>query len=538
MGFSESVKREALIAAGRHCCLCHRYKGVKVEVHHIVPEAQGGSNDEDNAIALCFDCHADAGHYDVKHPRGNRVRPEELRIARDRWHSKVESGEVETRELDEHNIACRYVVATDFTTATEVAEGSLNHFPFRPAYLCATRFSEFFQSIVRTNRSRYRTRSISGSRYQDSDSYATMFPDAEAVDGRDRHFPYYRLVRDPSEQEIMQAADGRDPVLLRMCESGLNVSQMANVTVYWNPCGDSESVLEEYRLPEIWPIFLVVTNLSGKPVRLDEVYGHEIGEEERIVPFDSCSKSDRSLKLPSAQITKGENVVVPIGNIVVPARHGTGEIRASWSEDVSFGESIPVVHTMNWNRAAENICVWDRMFLAQGLRYSVPDGSSTTDIHALDFSNLYMIDRNYAMGSCPHLFWQMDDGSVQYGGEILARADGRSGRDTAVVPAGSSTCIIAELEEERTVLRTVKLDEAILVEDKVLCQGDTVVLEVRSGSVIQFCGWYEPCEEAQTIRPLCEWASARNRIVAQGREQLESLAKSDGVGRTAPQSKS
>lgn len=60
MPFSKEIREDALVASARHCCVCHRSKGVKVEVHHIVPTSQGGTDDFDNAVVLCFDCHADA----------------------------------------------------------------------------------------------------------------------------------------------------------------------------------------------------------------------------------------------------------------------------------------------------------------------------------------------------------------------------------------------------------------------------------------------------------------------------------------------
>lgn len=91
MTFSKSVREQALIESARHCCVCHRYKGVKIEVHHIVPLDSGGDDSPDNAIALCFDCHADAGHYNPKHPRGSKFSPDELLEARETWHRTVRS---------------------------------------------------------------------------------------------------------------------------------------------------------------------------------------------------------------------------------------------------------------------------------------------------------------------------------------------------------------------------------------------------------------------------------------------------------------
>jgi hypothetical protein len=85
MPFSRPVREEALVRSGRRCCVCHRWLGVKVEVHHIKQEADGGANTIENAIVLCFDCHADAGHYNPRHPRGTKYTPQELRKHRDSW---------------------------------------------------------------------------------------------------------------------------------------------------------------------------------------------------------------------------------------------------------------------------------------------------------------------------------------------------------------------------------------------------------------------------------------------------------------------
>lgn len=70
MGFSKKIKEEVLIASGRHCCICHKFCGTKIEIHHIKQESESGEDTFENAIALCFDCHADMRSYDFKHPKG------------------------------------------------------------------------------------------------------------------------------------------------------------------------------------------------------------------------------------------------------------------------------------------------------------------------------------------------------------------------------------------------------------------------------------------------------------------------------------
>jgi hypothetical protein len=55
VGFSKKDADELLVKVGRRCCICHKLH--RVQLHHIVPQAEGGSDDIDNAIALCPECH-------------------------------------------------------------------------------------------------------------------------------------------------------------------------------------------------------------------------------------------------------------------------------------------------------------------------------------------------------------------------------------------------------------------------------------------------------------------------------------------------
>jgi len=85
MPFSDSIKEEALVKSRRCCCLCNDFAGVYVNVHHIVPEGEGGPNTLENAIVLCLKCHGEVGHYNNAHPIGNKYSKDELKKQRDIW---------------------------------------------------------------------------------------------------------------------------------------------------------------------------------------------------------------------------------------------------------------------------------------------------------------------------------------------------------------------------------------------------------------------------------------------------------------------
>ena len=81
--FSEKTRTKVLLWSDRHCCICKKSCGMNIEVHHIIPIEKEGTSDIDNAIPLCFECHAFVEHYNAKHPRGNKFKKRELKARRE-----------------------------------------------------------------------------------------------------------------------------------------------------------------------------------------------------------------------------------------------------------------------------------------------------------------------------------------------------------------------------------------------------------------------------------------------------------------------
>jgi len=83
MPFSQEVRTRTLLWCDRHCCLCKKACGVNIEVHHLIPQSKGGSDEIDNAIPLCFECHSEVERYNSDHPIGTKYKVEELKIRRE-----------------------------------------------------------------------------------------------------------------------------------------------------------------------------------------------------------------------------------------------------------------------------------------------------------------------------------------------------------------------------------------------------------------------------------------------------------------------
>ncbi|NJB84194.1 HNH endonuclease [Wenyingzhuangia aestuarii] len=93
MGFRGKVVEDALISCGRHCSLCHKFCGTKMELHHIKQRKDGGEDSFENCIPLCFDCHADVMQYNPDHPKGKKYTLSELKRHRDNWYDKIKNSQ-------------------------------------------------------------------------------------------------------------------------------------------------------------------------------------------------------------------------------------------------------------------------------------------------------------------------------------------------------------------------------------------------------------------------------------------------------------
>jgi hypothetical protein len=79
MAFTEALKLTVKRKAHFSCCLCHT---LGVEIHHIVPQAEGGSDTEENAAPLCPSCHETYG--------ANPQKRKFIREAREFWYELCE----------------------------------------------------------------------------------------------------------------------------------------------------------------------------------------------------------------------------------------------------------------------------------------------------------------------------------------------------------------------------------------------------------------------------------------------------------------
>ena len=104
MPFSEALKASVRKRAMGRCCVCQE---PFVDVHHIVPQAEGGADTDENAAPLCPNCHRRYGD--------NARQRTAIREFRDNWYEWVATAPLQVRFIIEQvDRGTRLVTFDDF----------------------------------------------------------------------------------------------------------------------------------------------------------------------------------------------------------------------------------------------------------------------------------------------------------------------------------------------------------------------------------------------------------------------------------------
>lgn len=215
------------MAAARHCCVCHRYKGLNIEVHHIEQESKCGDNSFENAIGLCFDCHADAGHYNTEHPRGTKVSASELRQARDEWYRIVATTSLSSLD-GRDSIYCRYLLCKSFNAIREIAHRDLQNLPVTNPRLVINSVYEFFAALAKRHPHDHRPDCVCGDDFATETEYSRTHPGVEIVNRSSLNdYPYFEARRTPSTGELRRRVGRSDCVTGLLLGAGVEAPEIS-----------------------------------------------------------------------------------------------------------------------------------------------------------------------------------------------------------------------------------------------------------------------------------------------------------------------
>lgn len=484
MSFSREIREQALVAAARHCCVCHRYKGVKIEVHHIQPKAAGGDDSLENAISLCFDCHADAGHYNAMHPRGTRLSQTELRLQRDAWHTIVQTNHIELAGKD--ILYCRYLVCNDLYIAHELLKGDLSKCPAPNAFLWANNISTFQNDLIGNYPCASRNSVSWGEGFQSPESFFRKHPEAighgDAPDKLD-----YSATRAPTSEDLNRISD---PLTKSLANSGVPLHELITVRAYWEMC--SEKIFQEvYSLRSSWVVLLSIENISGEHVRLATLEATSAIDPKYRTADTSNTSIEARNELPHIQISPNQTILIPVATVLPPftAKPESSFIHNSIS--LGAGGTQTLIHEQYDMNACRHFNLIGPNINPTSVRVEIKGNLLRQNIHQLDFKNIYLINRSWACGTCPHMFFANSlKNTITYAGELFTKAPNQNTITTLEVPQTTDFLIIAELEDEDTHITDLTADGISVINNIVLCKNQYLALPVSSGQVLKISGYY------------------------------------------------
>ncbi len=338
-GFPKAIREKVLVDAARHCCVCHRYKAVGVEVHHIVPRSENGEDSEDNAIALCFDCHSAAGHYNASHPKGTKFSREELRLHKAAWAKIVAAGPIHpSPSVEELSVVCRHVATCDHLAIEHVLAldrprlpfgqfGLLNGFP------SLDHMREYFAQQPLLHGPLLH-RSFAGvangwnsERWKTAADLLAAHPEFGGAEVRP-------LRREDTELLRLQ------PIWERAVAEGAEPADIGRVFAAGGPgCGDDSWYQEAlFRVPH--GVFMQIQNLNTAPIRLTALWGAWSGRKDRV-DFRQLEIGDTVAN--AGRIALPEIAIAPMESVLVPEGVFYGPLEDAWFESAGsrdYGGSI------------------------------------------------------------------------------------------------------------------------------------------------------------------------------------------------------
>lgn len=524
-GFSQAIREQVLVQAARHCSVCQRYKAVGIEVHHIVPRAEGGEDTEDNAIALCFDCHMAAGHYNPKHPKGTKFSPNELRGHKEQWRRIVASGAISSAESSEELlVTCRHVITSDQSALQNVLQLEKTNLPFGdferldlgpPIQHIRDCFAQ--GSLFRGYMGR---RSYTGCLVaDDSASYesASKFHDAHPEFGGREERPLRN-----DDLELLK----RQPIWQRALAEGIDATQIGRVFAIHGPdCGgDSWHQEAVFRVPHA--VFLQIRNDGVRPVRLQAVRAFRTGSKDRIdfrplVTVDGGPDHQR-IEIPPATILPGHSLLVPEGVFYGPLEDSWFESSNSeqYSGDIEAASELKVQYFIFDPEQQGPFHVTGPWVHIESLDMQLESGPRLIQVHGFDPRKPFVsVDTVWLAGSCPHVFVRTLSGSWRYAGEIFASASSAESPSciTCLIPENISVVRIAELEYETTTLQWIRIDGHSVAETVVLERGDWIEMAVQAGQVLSIRGFYSSLGERIPER---QSNMQKHRLLTKGLREL------------------
>jgi len=456
-----------------------------MEVHHIVQKADGGANDLDNAIVLCFDCHCSAGHYNSRHPRGTKFRPSELRKHRDTWHKAVEEAGIKPLDTEEFSeYYARHLICLDPEAARDLLQAQKERIPFRYDFLMENDVLRFMTEVLGDDLpfSSARTSNFEGNYWGDG-TYDTL------EEFHHQHPEFKNQNHRPLTSEDF-SEDGLVPskMFRKLVDEGFAPSNLGEACVEGPGCGGIEYYVSVRR-----PLFVFaeLRNTSDQPIRLSGLILRKSEKEPFFQEFKNWDDGEiTTLEYGNLELAPGE--VLLISECILLGSKDHDPVETDHYESLDLGGPQAQIIGFHNSTNDDDFYWFGPTLKLEGFDLEVGRDLKSVSIHRFNPSKCYVYYRAWMCGSCPHLYAFNTRIGWGYLGELLSSTvDDTSITETIPIPDGTSKIRIVETDFEESHIETLEFNHRSLIERPVrLRRGDSIEFNVSGAGALKVEGRY------------------------------------------------
>jgi len=230
------------------------------------------------------------------------------------------------------------------------------------------------------------------------------YSEAIDIDSKNKEFQSYKIIRPIYTEDI---EDSNDFLSKKILESGILPNQIGEVFYYEEKCGSCGNIQEMVRFRNINLLLLAVENISDDILQLESFKG-PFNQSKDFIPVkysEAISYTAEDSRFPSMLIKPKQTVLIPQAILLEPLEgYNPESIREEVVKIEHYGgiHFSHVVEKNNWQDKVEIIGPYN--IVNEIFFLDTQKEGKNLPIHQFDFSNLYLIQKYWYCGSCPHIF--------------------------------------------------------------------------------------------------------------------------------------
>lgn len=393
---------------------------------------------------------------------------------------------------DSEVVSAKFLITSEFDFIKEISQNDLSNFPFENPLLLENKTLEFLRSLIKGQP--YRHTEIEKTLDIDKEHYSIKFPDANSLSKEDEYqFFYHERIPTKEELKSILKSDNISQFLLK---NGIAENRISEIkTCYEGECAGAGNFQELFILRPFYAQFLVLKNISKSPIRFKAL--ETIANDGVLYKKDDSGVFD-TISFPNFTIEPGQNIIIPIG-LFLSEFKDLSELDSSIVTSTYVPEQVQHLQLGSLEEKQE-IEFIGPSFIPKKIISEHKEKEVNSIIHEFSFNNVYWVDRHWQCGSCPHLFF-VQNGVLKYQGEIFNVRPNQLHMEGMKITEGVAEVIVAELEQEITLINHVIKNGIPYDSEIVLEEGEFYSILVGPNDHIELEGKYVLDNDSNRVLP-------------------------------------